>query len=167
MTEDYYATLSPNDILMSIPTPISVLVADDHALVRASIVAMLNNEPEIAVIGEATNGADAIEKARDLAPDVVVMDMGMPLVGGISATEEITGARNAPRVLIISQFEEEEYIRDSMKAGAGGYVLKDALVAELPHAIRVVYDGGHFFSPRIAQRIVGFYLKSVVPAPQS
>ena len=125
---------------------------------------MLNDESEITVIGEAANGADAVEKSRTIAPDIVVMDLSIPLIEGINATAEITGGKGAPKVLIISQFEEEDYIRDCMKAGAGGYVLKDSLVAELPHAIRVVHDGGHFFSPRIAQQIVGFYLNDVVPA---
>jgi DNA-binding NarL/FixJ family response regulator len=162
--EDFLATLSPKDILMSIPTPISVLVADDHELVRASIVSMLNDDPEITVIGEAQDGTDAVEKVHTLAPDVVVMDIAMPLMGGINATARISDSRQATKVLIISQYEEEYYIWDCMKAGASGYVLKDSLVAELAHAIRVVHDGGHFFSPRIAQRIVGFYLKNLVPA---
>ena len=141
-----------------------MLVVDDHDPLRASIVSTLKDEPDIQVIGEAKNGVEAVDKARTLEPEVVIMDIGMPLMDGIEATEMITNTRHSPKVLIISQYDEEEYIRNCMKAGASGYLLKDGLVSELSKAIRVVHAGGHFFTPCVAQRIVGFYLKQVVSA---
>ena len=167
MLEDSSATLSPDNILISIPAPIGVLVADDNDFGRMSLVSMLNREPEIMVLGEAATGVDTIEAAQALGPDIVVMDMSLPIFYGIVVVERIATMKRAPKLLIISHVEEEAFIQDCMRAGAQGYLLKDSVFAELTQAIRVIYDGGHFFSPRIARMIVGFYLKDVVPASQS
>lgn len=160
---DFFAAVSSNNILNSVPVPISVLVVDDHDALRGSIMTAFEDEREINIIGEAKNGIEALERVDLLAPDVVVMDVSMPLMDGIAATQRITNRIQPPKVLIISHHDEEEYIRDCMKAGASGYIMKDTLIAELAQAIHVVHNGGHFFSPRIAKRIVGFYLKQVSP----
>lgn len=167
MLEDSSAALSPDNILISIPAPIGVLVADDNDLARMSLVSMLNQEPEITVLGETATGADTIETAQALGPDIIVMDISVAIIDGIAAVERIAAMKRAPKLIVISHFEEEECIRDCMNAGARGYLLKDTVFAELAQAIRVIYDGGHFFSPRIARMIVGFYLKDVVPASQN
>ena len=155
------AALATRDLLMSISSPISVLVVDDQESVRASIKAALKEDSEIIVIGEASDGVEAVEQVTALSPDVVVMDLAMPFMSGTLAASRIVKNRPSTKVLIISKLDDEDYIRDYMKAGASGYLMKDMLSVELAPAIRVAHSGGHFFSPRVAQRIVGFYLKQV------
>ena len=146
---------------MSISTPISVLVVDDQESIRAAIKAALKEDTEIVVLGEASDGVEAVEQVTALSPDVVVMDLAMPFMSGILAADRIIRNKPSTKILIISKHDDEEYIRDCMKAGASGYLMKEQLSVELAPAIRVAHGGGHFFSPRVAQRIVGFYLKQV------
>ena len=120
---------------------ISVLLVDDHALLRKSLHRMLDDDPELAVVGEASNGAEAVELARELAPQVVVMDVAMPLMDGIQATRLILGLAPATAILMLSMNAEEACVRDAFEAGAQGYLLKNAVGLDLGGAVKAVATG--------------------------
>jgi two-component system response regulator NreC len=126
---------------------IRVLIADDHALVRSGLRALLAAQPDIEVAGEAENGAAVVERCRQVAPDVVLMDLTMPGRGGIPAIEELRRDFPASRVLVLTMHEDETYVRQARLAGASGYVLKKALATELIRAIRAVHAGKTHFPP--------------------
>jgi DNA-binding NarL/FixJ family response regulator len=133
---------------------IRVLLADDQALVRAGFRMILRAESGIEVVGEAADGAEAVAGARDLRPDVVLMDIRMPGVDGIEATRRITALDAAPRVLVLTTFDLDEYVFGALRAGAGGFLLKDAPEDQLVAAIRVVAAGGALFAPAVTRRLV-------------
>ncbi|RVX41844.1 LuxR family two component transcriptional regulator [Nonomuraea polychroma] len=137
--------------------PIKVLLADDEGLVRSGFKVLLDLEDDIAVVGEATNGADAVEQARATRPDVVLMDIRMPKLDGIQATAQIaeTHGLEQVRVLILTTYDTDEYVFEALQAGASGFLLKDAGPAELLHAIRVVAAGDALLAPRITRRLIG------------
>ncbi|MEU7835216.1 response regulator transcription factor [Nonomuraea sp. NPDC049129] len=137
--------------------PIKVLVADDEGLVRSGFKVLLDLEDDITVVGEATNGAEAVERARAARPDVVLMDIRMPKVDGIQATDQIAQTRGLEqvRVIILTTYDTDEYVFDALQAGASGFLLKDAGPAELLHAIRVVAAGDALLAPRITRRLIG------------
>ncbi|MEV0235886.1 response regulator transcription factor [Nonomuraea sp. NPDC050786] len=137
--------------------PIKVLLADDEGLVRSGFKVLLDLEEDITVVGEATNGAEAVERARATRPDVVLMDIRMPKVDGIQATARIAETRGLEqvRVLILTTYDTDEYVFDALQAGASGFLLKDAGPAELLHAIRVVAAGEALLAPRITRRLIG------------
>jgi DNA-binding NarL/FixJ family response regulator len=120
---------------------ISVLLVDDHALLRKSLHRMLDDDPELAVIGEASNGAEAVALARELAPQVVVMDIAMPLMDGIQATRHILRLAPATAILMLSMNAEEACVRDAFEAGAQGYLLKNAVDLDLGGAVKAVATG--------------------------
>ncbi|WP_182903981.1 response regulator transcription factor [Microbispora sp. H10830] len=136
---------------------IKVLLADDEGLVRSGFKVLLDLEDDITVVGEATNGAEAVERARAARPDVVVMDIRMPKLDGIQATARIAGTHGLEqvRVLILTTYDTDEYVFDALQAGASGFLLKDAGPAELLHAIRVVAAGDALLAPRITRRLIG------------
>jgi DNA-binding NarL/FixJ family response regulator len=136
---------------------IKVLLADDEGLVRSGFKVLLDLEDDITVVGEATNGAEAVERARATRPDVVLMDIRMPKVDGIQATAQIaeTHGLEQVRVLILTTYDTDEYVFDALQAGASGFLLKDAGPAELLHAIRVVAAGDALLAPRITRRLIG------------
>ncbi|ROT32831.1 response regulator transcription factor [Micromonospora sp. HM5-17] len=136
--------------------PIRVLLADDESLVRSGFKVLLDLEDDITVVGEATNGAEAVERARALRPDVVLMDIRMPKVDGIQAAGEIarTPGLQQTRVLILTTYETDEYVFDALQAGASGFLLKDAGPAELLHAVRVIAAGDALLAPRITRRLI-------------
>jgi len=136
--------------------PIKVLLADDQALVRSGFKMLLDTEDDIMVVGEAANGAEAVEQARATRPDVVLMDIRMPKLDGIHATSEIvgTGGLEQVRVLILTTYDTDAYVFKALQAGASGFLLKDAGPAELLHAIRVVAAGEALLAPRITRRII-------------
>jgi DNA-binding NarL/FixJ family response regulator len=136
--------------------PIKVLLADDEALVRSGFTVLLDVEDDITVVGEATNGAEAVELARATRPDVVLMDIRMPRLDGIQATSEIakTPGLQQVRVLILTTYETDAYVFEALQAGASGFMLKDAGPAELLHAIRVVAAGDSLLAPRITRRLI-------------
>lgn len=118
---------------------IRVLIADDQMMVRQGFTVLLNAEPGIEVVGQAVDGVDAVEKVAELAPDVVLMDIRMPRLGGIDATRRITEAPGATvKVLVLTTFDLDEYVYEALRAGASGFLLKDASAAELAQAVRVV-----------------------------
>ncbi|GAT71213.1 response regulator transcription factor [Planomonospora sp. ID91781] len=137
--------------------PIKVLLADDEGLVRSGFKVLLDLEDDITVVGEAADGAEAVERARATRPDVVLMDIRMPRVDGIRATAEIAGTRGLEqvRVLILTTYDTDEYVFDALQAGASGFLLKDAGPAELLHAVRVVAAGEALLAPRITRRLIG------------
>jgi DNA-binding NarL/FixJ family response regulator len=133
--------------------PIRVLVADDHAIVRTGIRHVLESEPGFAVVGEASNGAEAIELAQSLQPDVAVLDISMPGASGLQVTQELRRLAPETRVLILSMHDNTEYVLESVRAGAHGYILKDTAATELRGAIHAVRRGESYFSPPIARRL--------------
>lgn len=141
--------------------PIRILLADDHAILRDGIRALLSDEPDLEVVGEAENGRQALEQARGLRPDIVVLDIGMPLLSGLEATRVIRRDVPEARVLILTMHHNEEYLAQVLGAGASGYVLKDAAGRELVSAIRQVAQGEPFFSPSVATTLAAFYLRSL------
>ncbi len=134
-------------------SPIRVLVADDHAIVRTGIRHVLESEPGFAVVGEAATGAEAIELAATLQPDVVVLDISMPGDSGLRVAGELRRRAPDTRVLILSMHDNTEYVLESVRAGAHGYLLKDTAATELRGAIRAVRQGESYFSPPIARRL--------------
>ncbi|HZX07711.1 response regulator transcription factor [Kribbella sp.] len=136
--------------------PIRVLLADDERLVRSGFKFLLDVEDDIAVVGEATNGAEAVDQARAARPDVVLMDIRMPRMDGIQATREIASACGLEdvHVLILTTYDTEAYVFEGLQAGAGGFLLKDAGPAELLHGIRVVAAGESLLAPRVTRRLI-------------
>ncbi|MEU3655367.1 response regulator transcription factor [Streptomyces sp. NPDC032161] len=135
-------------------TTTRVLIADDQVMVRQGFTVLLDAEPGIEVVGQAVDGADAVAKAAELAPDVVLMDIRMPGVGGIEATRRVTASSSATRVLVLTTFDLDEYVYEALRAGASGFLLKDASATELAHAVRVVAAGEALLSPNITKRLI-------------
>ncbi len=133
---------------------IRVLLVDDHPLVLDGINACLSSEPEIEVVGQAHNGLEALEMAETITPDVVLMDVSMPVMNGLEATKEMKIRFPSSRVLILSMHENREYILQLIQSGAAGYVLKDVSSEELVRAIGVVHQGGTYFSSRASEALV-------------
>jgi DNA-binding NarL/FixJ family response regulator len=134
---------------------IRVLLVDDQRLVRSGFRMILRAEAGIEVIGEASDGAEAVAAARELAPDVVLMDVRMPNVDGLEATRQIVdGSLGAPRVLVLTTFDLDEYVYEALRAGASGFLLKDAPEEQLVAGIRIVADGGALFAPAVTRRLI-------------
>jgi two-component system response regulator NreC len=133
---------------------IRILLADDHAVLRAGLKALLAAQPDLEVVGEAADGAQAVRLVRELTPDVVVMDIGMPGVGGIDATARIKREHPATKLLILSMHDDQGYLRQALRAGASGYVLKKAADTELLAAIRAAARGEVFLDPAMAGGLV-------------
>jgi len=139
---------------------IRVLIADDQALVRTGFRVIIDAEPDLEVVGEAADGRSAIEESARLHPDVALMDIRMPNVDGIEATRRIAAeGPRGPRVLILTTFDLDEYVYEALRAGAGGFLLKDAGAEELLHAIRVVAAGEALLSPSITRRLIADYAR--------
>lgn len=133
---------------------IRVLLADDHELVRAGFRLVLDSEPDLRVVGEAGDGAEAVELTRLHRPDVALMDVQMPHVDGIEATRRLVAASSPTRILILTTFEREDYVVDALQAGASGFLLKNAPPEELVTAIRVVHDGGAILAPSVTRGVI-------------
>ncbi|MFH7337422.1 response regulator [Streptomyces sp. KHY 26] len=133
---------------------IRVLIADDQEMVRQGFTVLLNAQPGIEVVGQAVDGREAVAKATELAPDVVLMDIRMPELGGIQATERITVAQPAVKVLVLTTFDLDEYVYDALRAGASGFLLKDASADKLAEAVRVVAGGDALLAPGITRRLI-------------
>ncbi|MFK3982363.1 response regulator [Micromonospora sp. NPDC050397] len=144
---------------------IRVLIADDQAMVRQGFGALLAAQPDLLVVGDAANGAEAVAAARRLDPDVVLMDVRMPVLDGLAATRQLLGDRAAtrPRVLILTTFDLDDYVFEALRAGASGFLLKDAPAADLVHAVRVVAAGDALLAPAVTRRLIAEF--AARPAP--
>ncbi|MFD9030233.1 response regulator [Streptomyces sp. NPDC059567] len=132
-----------------------VLIVDDQMMVRQGFTVLLNAEPDIEVVGQAVDGEEAVAKVAELAPDVVLMDIRMPGIGGIEATRLITGPADATvKVLVLTTFDLDEYVYEALRAGASGFLLKDASADELAHAVRVVAGGDALLAPNLTKRLI-------------
>ncbi|MFD9726928.1 response regulator [Streptomyces sp. NPDC059072] len=149
-------------------TPIKVMIADDQMMVRQGFTVLLNAEPDIEVVGQAVDGADAVAKVAELAPDVVLMDIRMPGMGGIEATSVITGVAGAEvKVLVLTTFDLDEYVYEALRAGASGFLLKDASADQLAEAVRVVAAGEALLSPNITKRLITEFSRLGAPRAPS
>jgi DNA-binding NarL/FixJ family response regulator len=144
----------------------SVLIADDQALVRVGLRKILEAEPETTVVGEAGDGEEAVTEARRLRPDVVLMDIRMPVLDGIEATRRIVRERAATRVLMLTTFGLDNYVYDALRAGASGFMLKDAPPEEIAAAVRIVASGEALLAPAITRAVIEEFAKQS-PAPPS
>lgn len=146
--------------------PITVLLADDQPLLRMGFRLILEGEDDLHIVGEASDGADAIRKVRELAPDVVLMDVRMPVLDGIEATRAITASGSGARIIILTTFDVDEYAFAGLQAGASAFLLKDVAPSELIHAVRVVASGDAVVAPRVTQRLLETYVRGASrPAP--
>jgi DNA-binding NarL/FixJ family response regulator len=136
---------------------IGVLLADDDRLVRSGLRALLDAEPDITVVGEAADGREAVERARELRPDVVLMDVRMPRLDGVSATREIVSWPRRPRVLVLTTFDLDEVVDDALDAGADGFLLKRATPEQLIDGIRTVFAGDALVAPAVTRRLLAAY----------
>jgi two-component system response regulator NreC len=144
---------------------IHVMLADDHAMLRAGLKALLNAEPDMQVVGEAGNGEEAVQLARQLTPDVVVMDISMPVKDGLQATREVTDTLPDTRVLVLTMHAEEQYLLKVLEAGGSGFVLKRSADTELMEAIRTVHRGEAFLYPSATRLLLEAYQRGDRPEP--
>ncbi len=140
-----------------------ILIADDHALVREGIIAMLKLYDDVEVVGEAADGKEAIDKAEKLRPDLVLMDIAMPGLGGLEATIELKKSQPEIKILVLSQYDDREYVSRFLKAGVSGYILKRALGNDLIAAIRAVMKGESYLYPSITSSVINGYLGKDTP----
>ena len=146
------------------------LIVDDQAMVREGFGALLDAQPGLTVVGLAANGAEAVKLARELKPDVVLMDVRMPVMDGLAATAEILGGdspEERPRVLILTTFDLDDYVYEALRAGASGFLLKDAPGEELVHAVRVVAAGDALLAPSITKRLIAEFTSRREPRPSA
>jgi DNA-binding NarL/FixJ family response regulator len=141
--------------------PIRVLLADDHTIVRQGLKLILSGSPDFQIAGEAATGLEAVELAQKLKPDVVLLDVGMPELNGVEATRRMVAANPRIRVLVLSMHKEAVYVREILKAGARGYILKDAIDTELLNAIRSVAHGDGYISPAVSGALLADYRQNV------
>ncbi|MFD7940848.1 response regulator [Streptomyces sp. NPDC059755] len=142
-----------------------MLVVDDQAVVRAGFAAIVDAEPDLTVVGEAGDGASAVEVAGREAPDVVLMDIRMPGMDGLTATRLITAPESAPRVLVLTTFDLDAYVYEALRAGASGFLLKDAQPEELLTALRVVASGDGILAPAVTRRLIDTFAQGAPPPP--
>ena len=137
------------------PPPIRIVVADDHQVVRTGFAALLDTQPDFTVVGTASDGAEAVTVARELRPDVVLMDVRMPNTDGIEATRQLAGSGpDGPRILILTTFDLDEYVYDALCAGASGFLLKDVTAERLFDAVRVIAAGEALLAPSVTRRLI-------------
>ena len=147
---------------------IRVLIVDDQPLVRRGLALMMSLEPDMEVLGEAGDGVEAVELAKRLRPDVVLMDLHMPRKGGVAATREITASLPQTRVLVLTTLEAEQSVFDALRAGALAYLLKDATEAEVLEGVRTVHRGESRLTPQIARKVLDQFrhLSDIAPKPE-
>ncbi|MFC4224409.1 response regulator [Lysinibacter cavernae] len=149
----------------------TVVIADDQLMVRAGFAAILGAQPDIDVVGQASDGVEAVSLARSLKPDVVLMDVRMPNMNGIDATRELTqptyGSHHIPKVLVLTTFDIDEYVNDALRAGASGFLLKDALPEDLIQAVRIVAAGDALIAPKVMKRLIEQFTQQPAVAGQA
>jgi DNA-binding NarL/FixJ family response regulator len=142
---------------------VRVVIADDQGMVRSGFTTLLNSEPDIEVVGEAVNGQEAVTRAIQLRPDVILMDVRMPVMDGLQATREITAMDGGPRVLVLTTFDLDDYVYQALRWGASGFLLKDASARELAEAVRVVAAGDGLLSPSVTRRLIAEFARMGAP----
>ncbi|MEU9748829.1 MULTISPECIES: response regulator [Streptomyces] len=150
-------------------TPVRVLVCDDQMMVRTGLVTIIDAQPDLEVVGECGDGRTAVDLAGELTPDVVVMDVRMPVLNGIEATRLLAGAgvTHAVKVLVVTTFNLDEYVYEALRAGASGFLLKDAPPAQLLHGIRTVATGAALLDPEVTRRLVGVHAARIRPVERT
>ena len=149
---------------MSPDAPLRVILADDHALMRAGLRALLEDIGGVEVVAEAADGHQALELVRERQPQVLLLDVGLPGLNGLEVASRVARSHPEVRVLMLSMHASDEYVRGALAAGAAGYVLKDATVAELEVALQAVVGGGTYLSPSISRRVAEAYVAGKEPA---
>ena len=142
---------------------VRVVIADDQGMVRSGFTTLLNSEPDIEVIGEAVNGAEAVSRAVALRPDVILMDVRMPVLDGLQATRQITAMIDPPKVLVLTTFDLDDYVYQALRWGASGFLLKDASAEELASAVRVVASGDALLAPGVTRRLIAEFARLGAP----
>jgi DNA-binding NarL/FixJ family response regulator len=137
---------------------VRILVADDHHVVRTGFAALLDTQPDFTVVGTASDGAEAVRMSRELSPDVVLMDVRMPVMDGIEATRQLTGYPG-PRILILTTFDLDQYVYDALCAGASGFLLKDVTAERLFDAVRVIAAGEALLAPAVTRRLISEFAR--------
>ncbi|MFD0206202.1 MULTISPECIES: response regulator [Saccharothrix] len=137
---------------------VRIVVADDHQVIRTGYAALLDTQPDFTVVGTASDGDEAVRLCRELSPDVVLMDVRMPGVDGIEATRRLSGPEG-PRILILTTFDLDEYVYDALRAGAGGFLLKDVTAEQLFDAVRVVAAGEALLAPTVTRRLISEFTR--------
>jgi DNA-binding NarL/FixJ family response regulator len=140
-----------------------VMVADDQGMVRSGFSILLNVQPDMEVVGEAANGEEAVAKAGELSPDVILMDVRMPVLDGLAATRRITAEEGHPKILILTTFDLDDYVYEALRSGASGFLLKDASGQELAHAVRVVAAGEALLAPTVTRRLISEFARLGTP----
>ena len=146
---------------------IRVLIADDQGMVRTGFTTFLSAQPDIQVCGEAADGREAVERALELSPDVVLMDVRMPVMDGLEATRRLLSSGAQARVLILTTFDLDDYVYQALRAGASGFLLKDASAAQLAEAVRVVAGGDALIAPGVTRRLIHEFARMGRPRPPS
>ncbi|HXF21391.1 MAG TPA: response regulator transcription factor [Streptosporangiaceae bacterium] len=142
---------------------VRVVIADDQGMVRSGFTTLLNSEPDIEVIGEAVNGAEAVSRAAALRPDVILMDVRMPVLDGLQATRQISAMIDPPKVLVLTTFDLDDYVYQALRWGASGFLLKDASAEELANAVRVVASGDALLAPGVTRRLIAEFARLGAP----
>ncbi|MEV0415791.1 response regulator transcription factor [Streptomyces sp. NPDC050448] len=145
---------------------IRVLLADDQPLVRSGLRVLMADTPDLEVVGEAANGAEAVRLTAELAPDVVVMDIRMPEMDGIEATRRIAAGPGTARVLILTTFDEDDHVYGALRAGASGFAVKDMALDDILAAVRVVAAGDALIAPGVTRRLIADFVGGPAPAPE-
>ncbi|HKR70623.1 MAG TPA: response regulator transcription factor [Streptosporangiaceae bacterium] len=142
---------------------IRVVVADDQGMVRSGFSVLLNAQPDNEVIGEAVNGREAVTLAAESRPDVILMDVRMPVLDGLQATRQITGMPDPPKVLVLTTFDLDDYVYEALRSGASGFLLKDASARELADAVRLVAAGDALLAPGVTRRLIAEFARMGAP----
>ena len=138
---------------------IGIVVADDHEVVRAGFAALLDTQQDFTVLGTAADGAEAVQACREKGPDLILMDVRMPVMDGIEATRLLTRSGSGPRALILTTFDMDEYVYDALRAGASGFLLKDVTAERLFDAVRVIAAGDALLAPSVTRRLIGEFAR--------
>jgi DNA-binding NarL/FixJ family response regulator len=155
--------------MTSTPPAVRIVVADDHHVVRTGFAALLDTQPDFAVVGTACDGTEAVQICRELSPDVVLMDVRMPVMDGIEATRQLAGSEDGspgPRILILTTFDLDRYVYDALCAGASGFLLKDVTAERLFEAVRVIAAGEALLAPAVTRRLISEFTR-LRPRPEA
>ena len=153
--------------MTTIASPVRIIVADDHEVIRSGFAGLLGSQPDFTVVGIAPDGREAVRIARELGPDLILMDIRMPGMDGIEATRQLASdGPDGPRILVLTTFDLDEYVYDALRAGASGFLLKDVTAERLFDAVRVIAAGDALLAPRVTRRLIGEFARRPSANPQ-